>query len=182
VLNLSNRQVIVSSHASANRRTNGGSTPLTVEGYGMPGINGQGQLRPAQAPPALRGSWRGAVSGQPNGRGNANGTSGRGHINGTMPIRNISGSPANANRGNAMNGQYRGGRGMGHVSRAGYTVVDRGDPQAGVMQHNPNFRPKAQNYVPPPANLDQSTTPRGRGRGRGGAPRGGRGTTPRGGS
>ena len=168
VLNLSSRQIIASSQASANRRSNGGATPLTVPGYGMPGIIGRGQLRPAQAPPALRGSWRGAVSGLPNGRGHTNGTS--------MPIRN--GPPANGNRGNAANGQYPRG-GMGHVSRAGYTVVDRGDPQAGVMQHNPSFRPKAHNNVPPPAGLEQSS--RGRGRGRGGAPRGGRGATPRGG-
>ena len=173
VLNLSDRQIIASSQASANRRPNGVSAPLTVQGYGQPGINGQSQMRPAQAPPALRGSWRGAVAGQPNGRGNMNGSAGRGQSNGTsMPIRNIT------------NGQPRGsGRGgMGHISRAGYNVVDRGDPQAGVAQHNPNFRPKAQNNVPPPAILDQQFAPRGRGRGRSGTFRGGRGATPAGGS
>ncbi|EXJ60448.1 alkaline phosphatase D [Cladophialophora yegresii CBS 114405] len=181
VLNLSNRQVVASSQASATRQTNRAATPLTVPGYGLPGINGQGQLRPAQAPPALRGSWRGAVSGQGPGRGNVNGTAGRGQQNGrAMPFRN--GPPTNGSRGNVTNGQYpSGGRGgMGHVSRAGYTVVDRGDPQAGVVQHNPNFRLKAQNHVPPPSSLDQPSTPRGRGRGRGGASRGGRGATPRG--
>ena len=172
VLNLSNRQVIASSQASATRQTNGVNSPLTVPGYGQPGINGAGQLRPAQTPPTLRGSWRGAVAGH-QGRGSMNGTAGRGQMNGTsMPIRTISGSPAN--------GQYsRGGRGMGYVSRAGYTVVDRGDPQAGVMQSNPNFQPKAHNNVPPPVSLNNPATPRGRGRGRGG--RGGRGATPRGG-
>ena len=180
VLNLSNRQVIASSQASATRQPNGVATPLTVPGYGMPGINGQGPLRPAQTPPALRGSWRGAVSGQQNGRANMNGSAGRGHINGTsMPIRNVSGLPAYG-----LDGQNpRGGRGvMGHISRAGYNVVDRGDPHAGVMQNNPNFRPRAQNHVPPPASLDQASVPRSRGRGRGGAARGGRGATPRGNS
>lgn len=171
VLNLSNRQVVASSQASASRSTSGATTPLTVAGYGQPGINGVGQLRPAQTPPALRGSWRGAVAGgnTHRGRGNMNGT-----MNGTqMPIRNT-GSPANGNRGR--------GAAMGHVSRAGYTVVDRGDAQAGVVQNNPNFKPKAQNHVPPPASLNQPATPRGRGRGRSGTSRGGRGATSRGNS
>jgi 5'-3' exoribonuclease 1 len=175
VLNLSNRQIIASSQASANRHPNGTATPLTVPGYGMPGINGRSQLQPANAPPPLRGSYRGAVSGQVNGRGNINGAPGHGQINGSMPLRTTS----NGNRGNAANG--RGGRaGMGHVSRGGYTIVDRGDPQTGVVQHNPNFRPKSHNNVPPPASLDQPSPHRGRGRGRGG--RGGRVTTPRGGA
>ncbi|OAL38043.1 hypothetical protein AYO20_02495 [Fonsecaea nubica] len=178
VLNLSNRQVLASSKASANRQTNGtGHSPLTVPGYGQPGIGGSGQLRPAGTPPALRGTWRGAVSGHASG--------GRGQLTGTsMPIRNMSGSPANGHRGNATNGQHgRGGRAsMGHVSaRGGYTIVDRGDAQTGVVQNNPNFRPKSQNNVPPPASLNQPATPRGRGRGRGGTSRGGRGATPRGG-
>jgi 5'-3' exoribonuclease 1 len=174
VLNLSTRQIIASSQASANRQPNGVSTPLTVAGYGQPCLNGS-QLRPAQTPPALRGSWRGAVAGSP--RGNING-GGRGHVNGTVPIRNASGPPTNGANGFANgNGGARGG--MGHISRAGYNVVDRGDAQAGVLNHNPNFRPKAQNNVPPPAVLNQPATPRGRGRGRG-AVRGGRGGTPRG--
>ncbi|KIW98615.1 uncharacterized protein Z519_00276 [Cladophialophora bantiana CBS 173.52] len=188
VLNLSNRQVLASSKASANRQTNGTAhSPLTVLGYGQPGIGGSGQLRPAATPPALRGTWRGAVSGhQSSGRGHSNGTLGRDQMTGTsMPIRNMSGSPANTNRGNAANGQYgRGGRAsMGHVSaRGGYTIVDRGDAQAGVVQNNPHFRPKSQNNVPPPPSLNHPSTPRGRGRGRGGTSRGGRGATPRGGS
>ncbi|KAJ9644251.1 uncharacterized protein PV06_05233 [Exophiala oligosperma] len=166
VLNLSNRQVLASSKASANRQTSVTQSPLTVTGYGQPGINGQGQLRPAQTPPALRGTWRGAVGGQVNGRGKLNGTH--------MPIRSLSGSPANGNRGATINGA-RGGRG-GYTTRGGYNQVDRGDPQAGVIQNNPAFRPKSHNNVPPPSNLNHSNTPRGRGRGgRGGTARGGRG-------
>ena len=186
VLNLSTRQIIASSQASANRHTNGVNTPLTVPGYGQPGINGVGQLRPAQAPPALRGSWRGAVAGHQNGgRGNMNGAAGRGGMNGrAIPNRTSAGFSANGIRDNATNGQQtQSGRGsMGHVSRAGYTVVDRGDAQAGVMQNNPAFRPKAHNNVPPPASLNLPATSRGRGRGRGGTPKGGRGATPRGGT
>ncbi|KAG9792350.1 5'-3' exoribonuclease 1 [Exophiala dermatitidis] len=180
VLNLTNRQVVALSKASANRHPNGTNpTPLTVNGYGPPGINGRGQLRPAQTPPALRGSWRGAVGGQsPGSRGAANGNTGRGNHY-TVPIRSF--STPNGNRGHANNNpsaQGRGGRGsMAQTGRAGYVSVDRGDPQAGVLQHNPNFRPKAHNNVPPPASLNQPATPRGRGRGRGGAPRGGRGSS-----
>lgn len=187
VLNLSNRQVLASSKASANRHTNGDTpSPLTVAGYGQPGLNGHGQLRPAQQPPVLRGSWRGAVAGQAaSGRGGMNGTPGRGQaISTTMPIRNISNSPANGNRGKAGNAQGatgRGGRGnMGQPTRGGYASVDRGDPQAGVIRDNPNFRPKAHHNVPPPTSLSHSDAPRGRGRGRGGTSRGGRGATPRG--
>ncbi|KIX09646.1 uncharacterized protein Z518_00727 [Rhinocladiella mackenziei CBS 650.93] len=160
VLNLSNRQVLASSKASATRKANRPSpSPLTVAGYGQPRINGQDQLRPAQTPPALRGSWRGAVTGQaPNGRGHSPGT--------WTPLRNQSNSLAN--------GHGRGGHGsMAPTTRAGYTAVDRGDLHAGVIQNNPNFRPKAHHHVPPPASLNHPSTPRGRGRGRGGATRGG---------
>ncbi|KAL2437019.1 5'-3' exoribonuclease 1 [Exophiala dermatitidis] len=180
VLNLTNRQVVALSKASANRHPNGTNpTPLTVNGYGPPGINGRGQLRPAQTPPALRGSWRGAVGGQsPGGRGAINGNTGRGNHH-TVPIRSF--STPNGKRGHANDNTFaqgRGGRGsMAQTGRAGYVSVDRGDPQAGVLQHNPNFRPKAHNNVPPPASLNQPATPRGRGRGRGGAPRGGRGSS-----
>jgi 5'-3' exoribonuclease 1 len=169
VLNLSNKQVLASSKASANRQVNGSqSTPLTVDGYGLPGINGQSQLRPAQAPPALRGSWRGAVTAQTNDRGRMNGYAGRGHQT-TVAMRNYSGSPANGNHAGSPNGAAwkRGG---------GYTPLDRGDVQAGVVPNNPNFRPQNHNSVPPPANLNMAPNPRGRGRGRGFAPRG-RGTT-----
>ncbi|KEF54813.1 alkaline phosphatase D [Exophiala aquamarina CBS 119918] len=184
VLNLSNRQVLASSKASVNRNTNGTtSTPLTISGYGQPGIDGRGQYRPAQAPPALRGSWRGAVAGQPYGRGNQNGA-GRGQ---TLPIRNGNNPFTNSHHSNGANGPgapSRGGtRGMAtHSTRGGYQSVDRGDPTTDVIQNNPNFRARSHNNVPPPASLNNPSTPRGRGRGRGGPSRGGRGTTSRGGA
>ena len=184
VLNLTHRQVLASSKASANRSTNGTrTTPLTVSGYGQPGIDGKGQYRPAQAPPALRGSWRGAVAGQPNGRGAHNGT---GHPQ-TMPLRNNNNSQAGAYQAIGANGSTASNRGAPrgmatHATRGGYQSVDRGDATTGVIQNNPNFRARAQNNVPPPASLNTPNTPRGRGRGRGGPPRGGgRGTTSRGG-
>ncbi|KIV92728.1 hypothetical protein PV10_03999 [Exophiala mesophila] len=177
VLNLSNKQVLASSKASASRQTNGSNIrPLTVSGYGLPGVDGRGQLHAASAPPPLRGSWRGAVAGQVNGRGHLNGMSQAGQ---SLPIRNMSNSATSGPRGNGANGQgsgNRGGRGMStHTTRGGYASVDRGDASTGVVQNNPNFRPRPQNKVPPPASLNNPTSgSRGRGRGRGGS-RGGRG-------
>ena len=180
VLNLSNRQVLALSKASSNRQSTPGSTPLTVPAYGLPtGPNGQGQLTEARTPPALRGSWRGAVAGQtPRGNGGANG----GPPHGNLPYRNSSagrGSPAN---GRANGFTPRGGRGTPQQNRGGYIPLDRGDQVEGVVQHNPSFRPQQHRNVPPPASLNES--PRGRGRGgfrgdRGNAGRG-RALAPRG--
>lgn len=164
VLNLTNRQVLASSKASANRNTNT-STPLTVSGYGLPGINGQTQYRDVAPPPALRGGWSGAV------RGARGGGRGRGGPNGTpqtnLPFRpQMNGQPNNNVNGNGSNrGAYRG----------AYHQIDRGDDQSGIVPHNPNFRPRSQNNVPPPTSLDQAPSFRGRGRGRGDRGRGGRG-------
>lgn len=162
VLNLSDKQCIAGSKASSSRQTNGqAATPLTVQGYGAPGINGQGQLREAHAPPALRGGWRGAVAGQatrgnpgqngfaPRGRGQHSGAP-----NGYIPRgRGGFGSPAAA-----------------PAARGGYTPIDRGET-GNVVQNNPAFRPKAQQNVPPPSSLNNPRGSQGRGRGRG--PRGG---------
>ncbi|WEW56149.1 exonuclease II Exo2 [Emydomyces testavorans] len=75
--------------------------------------------------------------------------------------------------------------GAGHLphSRAGYVSVEKVDPEAGVVTNNPDFRPRPYNAVPPPTNLNQRGSHRGRGfagrgargRGRGGMNRG-RGT------
>lgn len=170
VLNLSNRQVIVSSKASQQRNVNV-PTPLTIGGYGQPGVNGQGQLREATPPPALRGSWRGAVAGQSTSRGRGAGAGwGRG---GTNSVNATNGSALPFRPGG--NSQQNGHKPNASTTRGGYTPIDRGDNQDGIVQHNPNFRPKSHHNVPPPASLDQ---PRGRGRGARGstrAVRGGRG-------
>ncbi|KAJ5665207.1 uncharacterized protein N7477_007655 [Penicillium maclennaniae] len=74
VLNVSHRQLLASSRAAASQQTQQKQTPLTVAGYGAPlGPDGQGQLQNAPAPPPLRGSFRGAVSGQGAGRGGRGG-------------------------------------------------------------------------------------------------------------
>lgn len=162
ILNLTTRQVIAGSKASANRVPPNGVTPLTVGGYGIPGINGQGQFREAAAPPPLRGGWRGAVASQPTrGRGNGRGRGANGTNTTALPFRPQTNGHADTNETNGQ-GATRGGIGY----RGGYHQIDRGDDQASVVHHNPNFRPKAHHNVPPPAGLEQ-TASRGRGRGRG---------------
>ena len=169
VLNITHRQLITSSRAATNQQTQQAPTPLTVPGYGQPlGPNGQGQLKDSPAPPPLRGSFRGAVSGK-NSRGRGGLGAGqtadlafRPHTNGGPPRGPRGRGSANTNGG-------RGGRG----GRGGYTPMENGDPSEGVIQNNPNFRPQNYNQVPPPQGLEQR---RGRGRGRGiGRGRGGRG-------
>jgi 5'-3' exoribonuclease 1 len=181
VLNLSERQILAMSKAGATRQSTAQSSPLTVPGYGAPGINGQEQLTDAKAPPALRGGWRGAVAGQSrqgNPRGNGFNPRGRGaynvgqsHSEGHLPLRNNPASVMNGSRGAGMNGSSPRTRG-GTATRGGYTAIDRGDQQDGVVHNNPYFKPRDHRNVPPPANLENG--PRGRGRGsyRGGGDRG----------
>ncbi|KAK0296411.1 exonuclease II Exo2, partial [Friedmanniomyces endolithicus] len=143
VLNLSEKQVLAMSEAAKARapvrqtlplrpgQVNGGVSHA-ANGYGAPGGP---QLRNAGAPPALRGSFRGAVAGlnggpprggfaprgrgavqQPNGHGPAAYAPSRGGMNG--------GTPQFMPRGGAAVG--RGG------NRQGYTVIDNSDPTEGV--------------------------------------------------
>ncbi|KAJ5280333.1 hypothetical protein N7478_005705 [Penicillium angulare] len=166
VLNISYRQLVTSSRATTSQQPHQEPTPLTVPGYGAPlGPNGQGQLQNAPVPPPLRGSFRGAVSGQsPRGRGGfANGQPTalpfRPHTNDGPPRGPRGrGGFANGNRGG------RGGRGRG-----GYAPIENGDPNEGVLERNPNFKPQNYSQVPPPQGLEQR---RGRGRGRGNGSRG----------
>jgi 5'-3' exoribonuclease 1 len=161
VLNLTNKQVIVGSKASAEKRPAPTSTPLNANGgYGVPaGPNGRGQYREAGAPPPLRGSFRGAVAGQNGFRGNGV-TRGRGRGGGlgygsenvmnatpavynALPIRDGPTNVARGGRGGPQANGFRGGRGGAPAVQQGF------------------------NSVPPPASLDA----RGRG-GRGGRGRG----------
>ncbi|KAJ5775180.1 uncharacterized protein N7511_000191 [Penicillium nucicola] len=169
-LNISYRQLIASSRAASSQQPQQTATPLTVAGYGAPlAAGGQGQLQNAATPPPLRGSFRGAVSGQ----GNGGGRGGRGGLNNGQQF-NLPFRPQ------ANGGPPRGPRGRGGFGgkRGGYTSVDNTDPSEGVVQNNPNFRPQNYSQVPPPQGIDRG---RGRGRGRGngngnrGRGRGGRG-------
>ncbi|KAF2483293.1 XRN 5'-3' exonuclease N-terminus-domain-containing protein [Neohortaea acidophila] len=171
VLNLSDRQVLALSEAAKARAPQSNYTPLRASGantassYGMPGGP---QLREASAPAALRGGWRGAVAGGPNGgapRGGYN-PRGQGTTNGTFQ-QNIpyhTQTPNGTARGGANGWRGSGSRG-GRANPQGFTVVDNADPTDGVVAHNPHFRKQNYTNVPPPAGLDAA---RGRGRGRGG--------------
>ncbi|CAL5871274.1 uncharacterized protein PFLUO_LOCUS5524 [Penicillium psychrofluorescens] len=155
VLNISYRQLLATSRAATSQQSRTQATPLTVAGYGTPlGPNGQGQLKNASSPPPLRGSFRGAVSGQTNGSGRG----GRGGINGTLPFRD---GPPRGPRGRGGANGYRG--------RGGYVSVENTDPTAGIVENNPDFRPQNYTQVPPPQGMEQR---RGRGRGRGNGYRG----------
>lgn len=164
LLNVSYRQLLATTRA--NQQAQPQPVPLTAKGFGAPlGPGGRGQLRDAPAPPALRGSYRGAAAGTLNNNFRGNGAPrGRGRggaaAETTLPFRP----------------QQNGGRGRGGVSytRGGYIPLENGDPTAGVVHNNPNFRPRNYSNVAPPANLN-----RGGGRGRGGF-RGGNGYRGRG--
>jgi len=178
-------------------------TPLTVPSYGTPlGADGQGQLRQAEAPPPLRGGWKGAVVSQRNEQGRGNEPSrvlygsrgGRGNThqtNGAPTHTNLPHRPhpeqnrhQNSNSGHHGYGKKgrgngtRGTRGGQHLTRGGYIAVDQGNPADSVVKNNPNFRPQNFSQVPPPANLNQNKGrgARGRGNGAGGnSVRGGQG-------
>ncbi|KAF3158412.1 hypothetical protein TWF788_004744 [Orbilia oligospora] len=180
VLNLTSRQVVAISKASAQAATPNGP-PQDVNGA---------QFVPASAPPPLRGSFSGAVGG----RGNTNGGgNGRGNINGGQNGRgnNVTHGPG-AYRGN-QNPRGRGGPNRGNYNANGGgpptqpQAFNRGGFQNGqpvILQRRPHNGPEHQparpqqqqqqqqqqasqghHAVPPPPNLNNS---RGRGRGRGG--------------
>ncbi|KAL8997728.1 MAG: hypothetical protein Q9169_003057 [Polycauliona sp. 2 TL-2023] len=181
VLNITDRQVVAGSRAAENNRQPNISQPLTAHGYGAPsGPNGQGQLFPAQPPPPLQGSFRGAIAGNsgnargsPFGRGTPRGRGGLGYNSPqssqqqSIPIRDSPSSQTNGSRGpaNGFQARGRGNLGSQQVLSNGYIKVDQGGDE-GVVQAR-QFKPQSYSNVPPPASLDY----RGRGRGRGG-PRG----------
>ena len=185
VLNLSNKQLEVRSRAGQARQPPHQSQPLTVNGFGAPlGPGGRGQLIPASAPPPLRGSFGAAVSsastGPSRGRGMNTGNARAGNVQ-NLPFRNATPTANETSRGHGSFPNGRGGRGnTSSVNRLGYTNVEYGPTHASEVSQtlentpvtdNPQFVPKPQHSVPPPASLNSSST-RGQGRGRG---RGGRG-------
>lgn len=176
VLNLSDRQVSALSAAGRARQPQQQALPLRARGpahiangYGPPGQ----QLRPANQPAPLQGTFSGAMNGH---RGNMNGAprGGRGNFQGQGHQLNGV-SPAPPPRG-GMNGSQPRGRGGRGGNRGGYTMVDNSDPNEGVVRNNPNFRPQSYSSVPPPSNLNEAGRGgRGRGRGRARANGNGRG-------
>lgn len=179
VLNLTNRQVVATSKASAKVTSPNGTQ--SVKGT---------QFIPAAAPAPLRGSFSGAVGG----RGNANGgaVNGRGHHVPRGGARGDRGQDQGGIRGQGS-GRGRGGPGRGTFNNQANGGGPPTQPQAfngrggyqnghqpAILQRRPHNGPGHQpprqateqqppsqghHAVPPPANLNQS---RGRGRGRGG--------------
>ncbi|KAL9030168.1 MAG: hypothetical protein Q9196_001677 [Gyalolechia fulgens] len=182
VLNLTDRQAVAGSRAAESHRTPNAAQPMTVNGYGAPaGPNGQGQLFPAQVPPPLTGSFRGAVAGQRGvpranmpsrgsfrDRGGLGSASPKPHQQQNIPIRNAPSSHVNnaSDRGGIVNGaegRGRGNHGFQQVLPNGHFKIDQGGDE-GVTKGR-QFPLQSYSNVPPPASLDN----RGRGRGRGGA-------------
>ncbi|KAI9149280.1 5'-3' exoribonuclease [Paramyrothecium foliicola] len=180
VLNTTDRQVVSASSKSQRRRP---AQASTTGPYAS--VTTVPQYKDAQAPPALRGGWRGAVNGGNQSPGRGRGSPGPQRGGGpnlqhsTLVYR---GGPPNgneqaANGGNPRNSPHaRGGNGVnGHGGRGGRgnnrgrggSPHGSGTPPAGAGESGGMY-----SSVPPPASLD---TPRGRGRGRGGNGRGGRG-------
>ena len=169
VLNITDRQLIVGSRAGDSQRPPFVPRPLTLNGYGAPtGPHGQGQLVPAKAPGPLHGSFRGAVSGQQNGTRGGGPSRGRGGSGFDGSSFGPSQDLAVRNRTSASNNRLRGRGQTNGASRGnlggGYTSIEKGDPQEGVIINNPSFHPQSYKNVAPPASLET----RGRGRGRGG--------------
>ena len=156
VLNLSNRQILVMSKASASRQSSSRSHILKNSGYGPPGIHGESQFVDAPAPPKLTGSWRNAVNGQSSSNsvgGSGGSTSRRGSYQGPA---------AKGDRGLGVRGQHPAGMSSEPNSfrnernrrgKGGYTNIFRGDQGDGSIQPSPNFKPQQHHYVPPPSSL-----------------------------
>ncbi|KAI0491207.1 exoribonuclease 1 [Xylaria cf. heliscus] len=181
VLNISQKQVIIDSKSSMERRPV--QSPLTAQGYGA---STGPQFRDAAAPGPLRGSWRGAVNG-----GNRHVTGGRGgpsqqgprnhvpnlqhsslvyrpHPDGHRPATNgqegtlVVPSPGRGN-GQRGAGGNRGGRG-GRGGRGSGAAVAH---PPSVPVHDGQNQQQSYNAVPPPPGLDSRGGGRGRGRGQG---------------
>ncbi|KAI9846336.1 MAG: hypothetical protein M1837_004189 [Sclerophora amabilis] len=155
VLNITDRQLVAGSKAGVDHRPHNSVQPLTVGGYGVPmGPGGRGQYSEAPAPAPLRGSFRGAVSGQ-----QSNGYRGRGvggfgggpNVRGrgstaqqNLPIRNGvpppsqgaingGGSTQPRGRGGAQNPNGFGPRGGGG-SRGGFSQNQQNNAGAATKQ------------------------------------------------
>ncbi|KAL9634674.1 MAG: hypothetical protein Q9164_003958 [Protoblastenia rupestris] len=197
VLNLTDKQLIAGSRADEIHRPQTHTETLAVSGYGPPtGPGGQGQLRPAQAPAPLHGSFRGAASGQQDQspyKTISRGGAGTGYANAQVGQRNLairSGpSPQTNGRGrdgsqsNSAIARGRGGpvlnrtrsRGRGNINTCkSYTKPKLGEVDDAIVQNNASFEPQSYANVPPPASFGA----RSRGRGSRGIPSGG--FTPRG--
>lgn len=182
VLNLTDKQLIARRKAGAENQAQqqASAQPLTNTTntrYGIPtGPGGQGQYVDAQQAAPLTDNWKEAVVFS--GRGSARGrgpTSNRGfdhrtpnrsspqpqqHQQTQPPLNPRSrGSPHPNGNNNRGSFQHRGTNNPNNATKVnsrGYIPIDRGEASAesGVIQNNPNFRPRPYTNVPPPASLN----------------------------
>ena len=163
VLNMTDRQVVAQTLASAARKTAPPPPqPYHANGYGAPvGPGGQGQLFDASAPPQLPQSWRNAAAGSTPQQGNPRGGLGynnaapNGHVQQNLPFR-----PNQAT--NGANG--RGGNFVPTGPRGSNGIVPRGGPMHASSPYQNQQYPNSNNNQKPPAFLAS----RGGGRGGGG--------------
>ncbi|KAI9777457.1 MAG: hypothetical protein M1839_008869 [Geoglossum umbratile] len=175
VLNLTDRQLVVGSKASEDKQPQKKLQPWTVNDReasqtGLAGVH----LYKARTPPPLRGSYKGAITGQRDGGVGAGVDHQRQFPARSRPPSTLEsghqGPQVQSNRGRGRGGPSNGvaSRGRGQVgtqtNRNGYVAIDKGNSVEGIVMNNPNSHPGVYSNVPPPANLDV----RGRGRGRGG--------------
>ena len=166
VVNVTYKQLVTGTRATASHQAQQHPAPIHFTGYGAPiGPNGQGQLREAPAPPPLTGSFRTALAQGNNGDISSNVNGHHGGMNGgfgphTLPHRPPRFDDARHFH-NGSRGRGRGGRGGTNYTRTGYIALSDDDPQDGVVDGNPNFRPRNYTRVPPPQ--DNHHNRRGRG-------------------
>ena len=176
VLNITDKQRIAMSKAASEQRQQSGVNAENQPNRKLfSGGNPNEGLTPAGAPPALRGSFRNALSTRANGGRSITLPVGRGrgisHHDSRQGLPYTTRGNHRSRRGraepNATSIAPRGSRGSSASSTSnvnGYVVVDLKDPTEGVIRNNPNFRPQSYRSVPPPASLNTG------GRGRGSVP------------
>ncbi|OXV09274.1 hypothetical protein Egran_02962 [Elaphomyces granulatus] len=158
VLNLTDRQLVVSTRAATDQQTQKQTLNPMARGYDPPlGPGGRGQLRHAQTPPPLRGTvtahqspnTHGSVTrGQRGSRGFSNG------VSNSLPVRP---HPTNGAQQNNYSG-FRGGRGRsasvnGHRGNHGGQVAGRNGYVAKNITHSSDMGSRNYTFVPPPASL-----------------------------
>lgn len=177
VLNLSFKQIVFGSKAADSHKPQPDTKPLTPsENHAQAGPIRWGQLRPANTPPPLGGSFRGAIMGHHNGRNGGGRTRGRGEpgydsgpdrLEQSIPFRNQHAMPNGHGRESPNAASWRNGRGGGgsrppHSNPNPWTER-RDNTGLNAWQGTVNNGPQSYHRVPPPPVLQAHGLARGRG-------------------
>ncbi len=185
LLNLTDRQIIIVTKASASQKgqSSSGTPSSNSSMYNFPtGPNADRQFVDARQPAPLNLAWRDAAAGSQSPSTTRGPSAPRARGGGGM-----NGSPrGGGSRGGTptgANGSPRGSfhRGRGKASSSGYIPVNSGPPPERAAANNANGPLPQYGNVPPPPSLDSPQRGRGRGGGYRGSAQRGRGT-PRGGA